>query len=278
LSRQLAAVVGPGLGAVLVAAGGTAVAFGLDAVSYGVAAVFVLGAAGSRRRSLAPSVTPAPTKPSAVAADAPPTAAGRRSVVADLREGLATVLGTPWIWISIAIAGISNITLAGPLEAVLPLLVEEHLAGSVGTLGLLASLGALGAVAAAIALGRLRRIRRRGLLVYGAWLVLCAATVLYGLPVGLAGALVAAFVVGAANATLNLAWTSSLQDLVPGDRLGRVTAIDSVGSAALVPVGYAVAGLAADAFGPASVFVAGGLLSAVVIGTGLLHPSVRGLD
>ncbi len=43
-------------------------------------------------------------------------------------------------------------------------------------------------------------------------------------------AAVAALVVGAANTALNLAWTSSLQDLVPGDRLGRVTSIDAVGA------------------------------------------------
>src|SRR3990172_1765616 len=74
---------------------------------------------------------PAPAVLVAPAAPIAPVAGGidvaRRSALADLREGLATVTGEPWIWIAIVAAGVTGITLAGPLEAGPPLLVSEHL-------------------------------------------------------------------------------------------------------------------------------------------------------
>ena len=46
----------------------------------------------------------------------------------------------------------------------------------------------------------------------------------------------------------------------------------------LLPVGYALVGVAADHLGPALVFVLGGILSALIIALGLLHPAVRAVD
>lgn len=85
-------------------------------------------------------------------------------------------------------------------------------------------------------------------------------------------------VVGAGLATLELVWTNTLQELVPSHLLGRVSSIDALGSYALIPAGYFLAGGAADLIGPATVFVIGGSASAIIIGAGLLHPSVRRLD
>jgi hypothetical protein len=78
--------------------------------------------------------------------------------------------------------------------------------------------------------------------------------------------------------TLGLAWSNSLQELVPADQLGRVYSIDALGSFSLMPLGYAVAGIAADQIGPSTVFLIGGISSALIIGLGFLHPKVRGVD
>ncbi len=66
--------------------------------------------------------------------------------------------------------------------------------------------------------------------------------------------------------------------MVPSDRLGRVVSIDALGSYAMIPVGYSLAGIATDHFGPSIIFVVGGIASALMIGLGLLHPKVRGVD
>jgi hypothetical protein len=85
------------------------------------------------------------------------------------------------------------------------------------------------------------------------------------------------FTVGAGVALLGLAWTNTLQECVARDKFGRVASIDALVSDALVPVGFGAAGIAADRLGPAQVFVAGGLLGAIIVGAGLLHPVVRGM-
>jgi hypothetical protein len=137
---------------------------------------------------------------------------------------------------------------------------------------------ATGAIGAAICLGGAPRLRRRGLLTYGCWLVAALATVAIGLPITVVGVGVALFVFGAAATALGLDWTNTLQEFVPRERLGRVASIDALGSAVFLPVGYAIAGLAADALGPAPVFVVGGLLGAGTVALAMLHPAVRGLD
>jgi hypothetical protein len=57
-----------------------------------------------------------------------------------------------------------------------------------------------------------------------------------------------------------------------------VSSIDALGSTALEPIGFVVAGTAADAWGPAIVFTVGGLASAGILALALLSPSVRHLD
>lgn len=259
LSRQATGVIGPALGGLLVALGGTPQAFALDALSFFISCGCILAM---------------PAVPAPVEQDESES----RSVLADVREGLGTVLGSPWLWITIAVAGISNITLSGPLEATLPLLVRQGLGAGVGVYALLNALEALGAVVTAAWLGQQVKLRRRGLLTYGAWLVAASAMALMGLPITVAGVGLAIFICGAGLAVLNLVWANTLQELVPTERLGRVSSIDALGSYALLPIGYGLAGLAADHIGAPSAFVIGGAISALPIALGLLHPAVRGLD
>jgi hypothetical protein len=114
--------------------------------------------------------------------------------------------------------------------------------------------------------------------VYVPWLCVGFATAALGLPVAFPVAAGAMFIVGAGGALLGLAWTHTLQERVARDKLGRVASIDALVSDALVPIGFGAAGIAADRLGPAQVFVIGGLIGAMIVGAGLLHPAVRGLD
>jgi hypothetical protein len=140
------------------------------------------------------------------------------------------------------------------------------------------ALSSVGSLLAAIWIGRKKRLRRRGYLVYGAWLVASLMLVLMGLPFALVGVGLAVCIWEACITTLGLAWMNSLQELVPADQLGRVASIDALGSFALLPVGFAVAGLAADRWGASTVFLIGGILSTLVIASGLFHPAVRAID
>jgi len=196
----------------------------------------------------------------------------------DIRAGMRTLVEMPWIGLTIAVAGITNITLAGPIESAMPLLVKENLNGDVGVLGMIGSLTAAGSVGAAVILGTRARLRHRARLIYGPWIALVLAASAMGLPIGVAGVALAALVIGACETALGLAWTSALQDHVPADRLGRVYSLDALGSYLLIPVGYLVAGIASDSLGPGPVFVAGGLVSAIVLAAAFSLRQVRSLD
>jgi MFS family permease len=265
LSHRLVGVVGPTLGAGLVALGGTAIAFAFDATTFAASIVIL---AILRRTSAAPIES----------ADASPVEPAPRSMVADLRSGLGAVIEQPWIAIGIAAAGITCLTLAGPVETNVPLLVNRAYGGDVHVLGWYGSGMAAGAVIAALVLGSRTHLHRRWRFVYGPWVAAALAAASLGLPIGVVGVVVAAGVFGFGTTALGLAWIGALQDRVAPDLLGRVVSLDYLGSGSLLPVGALIAGTAADAFGPGPVFVVGGLVSAAFLAGLMLLPQVRAMD
>jgi MFS family permease len=258
LSRRLARVGGPALGAVVVAVASVPTAFALDSVSFGLSAVGMLVI--SRRVGTTPPHE-APGNP-----------------LQDVREGLQAVFAVPWLWITILVATVANITLAGPLDAVMPVLVTRHLGGGVALLGGLDALAGVGSVCAAVWLGSRSRLRHRGLLIYLPWIACALAIAALGLPISVAAAGALMLAIGVALTTVGLVWTNALQEFVPENLLGRVSSIDFLGSAALIPIGFVGAGVMADLTGPALVFCAGGLVTAALVAAALLHPAIRRLD
>jgi len=258
LSWQITGVIGPALGAALVAAGGTPAAFGFNSLSFFISAAF-----------LAPLLRIPLPRTAGVA---------RRSPLRDLRDGLAEVAARTWLWLSIAFFGLVNVVDAGPRNVALPFLIHDHLGLDVGALGAVTSSIAVGSVAAAVFVGRYHRLRRRGRLLYSCEVVMGLMLILFGRLTWLPGLMAAAFVFGAGISTGSLAWTNSLQEMVPQERLGRVSSIDALGSFVFLPLGFAFAGMLTERIGPADVFVLGGSL---VIGLSLamlLVPSIRNLD
>lgn len=258
LSQQITGVVGPALGAALVALGGSPIAFALDSLSFFLSAAFI---APLLRISLPR------------AADTP-----RSNPLRDLREGLAEVGSRTWLWLSIAFFSLVNVFDAGPRNVAMPFLIHDHLGLEVGALGGVTSAISAGMVASAVVLGRYARLRRRGLRHYIGELIMGAMLVLFGWLPALAGILAAGFVFGAAMSMANLVWTNTLQEMVPQEKLGRVTSIDALGSFVFLPIGFAFAGLLADRLGPAEVFRLGGAVVMVLAMGMLLVPSIRKLD
>jgi predicted MFS family arabinose efflux permease len=257
LSQQLAEVLGPALGAAIVGWGGTGWAFALDGASFLVSAAFLLGvprlepAAGSEHRT---------------------------ALRSDLGEGLRVVFGTPWLWISIALFSVVNITAGSPVSVGLPFLVDDALHLDVGALGLLYSLSSVGSLIGSMWLGRRQSIRRRGPFAYGLIVIAGLATASLGLRVGLAVLGGAMIVRGLTIAGFGLIWTNMLQELVPAELLGRVSSVDYLGSFGLLPIGFALSGWAIEALGVQPVLMLGGGLTAGLSLSALLHPAIRRLD
>ncbi|PWT75053.1 MAG: hypothetical protein C5B60_05890 [Chloroflexi bacterium] len=257
LSQQATGILGPSLGAVIVAVGGSSVAFAVDTASFFLSAACLILVLTPASRSQ--------------------HGKSRRSLLGEAREGLSYVVGTPWLGITIGIAGLSNLTYF-PAMVALPFLVKHELHANVGLLGLYYSALALGAMLGAAWLGRYSAIRRRGLRLYVAWMLSGVALSLIGLVLTPVVFLLAAMAIGGANAVMSLIWLNTIQEQVPHDLQGRVYSIDYLGSALLGPGGYLLGGWVTPLLGPALVFLVGGALQTGLIGLGLLHPKVRRLD
>jgi DHA3 family tetracycline resistance protein-like MFS transporter len=261
LSWQLSGVIGPTIGAIIVAAGGTSLAFGLDSASFLIGAACLLPLRHIR--------------PPAVKVD---PAAPRSSPLADMRDGWRIVLASPWLWVTILVYAFINVTDSGPRNIALPFLIHDHLGLDVQALGLVASSFSIGSVTGAILLGRLKRIRRRGLVLYASAALGGLMIVAYGLAPNLTVLLAAAFIYGISFSAIALIWTNTLQEMVPPDMLGRVSSIDALGSFVLMPIGWALAGWLTDKIGPVQVFIIGGCSTITLAILAYLHPGVRRVD
>jgi len=257
LSRQLAQVVGPALSGVIVQLGSTSTAFALNA------GTFLLSAA-----CLVP----------ALKSISPKTVSERGSMIRDLQDGLKTVANSSWLWITIGVTSLLNLTQGGPYCVSLPFLVKGSFHADAGSLGLTYSMFAVGSVVATLALNRFAVIRRRGILAYCALIVSGLMTLAFGLAPSLNAIFLFSFVLGASISVFGLIWVSTLQDIVQRDLLGRVVSIDYLGSYAFMPLSYGLTGWATDRFGVTMVFIVGGTLTAALPILGLMHSSIRRLN
>jgi DHA3 family tetracycline resistance protein-like MFS transporter len=257
---------GPALGGLLVELASPAAAFLFDAATFAVSAGCLLAIGPLRVRDrdrelpLAAGRAAAPRTP--------------RRVLGDLADGVREVTRHRWLWVNILLfTGIVFLVL-GPQRALLPVLMDRRFHAA-GAYGLVVSCGGLGAVAGATLTGTVRPVRR-GLWAYAAGLL--AALSIAGLGQADAmwqlAALVAAMGVGLES--FQVTWDTSVQELVRPQALGRVAALDALGSLALLPASYALVGVAADRYGAPAVFATAGLGTAALLGVGLLVPDVRG--
>jgi DHA3 family tetracycline resistance protein-like MFS transporter len=258
LSKQLPDILGPALGAVVVAIGGTTAAFGINAFSFFMSAVCLL--------PLLKLTWSANTVPR------------QQGILVNLQEGIRTVLATPWLWITVTIASLANITFSGPIFIALPFLIKDHLHAGVRSLGMIYSMLALGSLATTIYLGRYTQFRRRGLLAYGSVILMGFGGVALGSWASAAGVALIIFLIGAVIPIFSLIWINTMQEFVPRELLGRVSSIDQFGSSMFVPIGFALVGWATNEVGASILFIVGGCLTAALGVLALLHPAIRNLD
>ncbi|MET7616405.1 MFS transporter [Streptomyces sp. NPDC005408] len=239
---------GPALAGVLIYTVGQGWAFVLDGASFAVSALLL---AAIRVRHL-----PIP----------------RRSLLADLKEGWSEVRSRDWYWTSLVAHAAWN-GAAAVLMTLGPAIAVRELGGK-GTWVVLLQTGAAGLLLGSIAAGRARP--KRPVLMANLGL----AT--YVLPLGLlalsapAPATIAAYGVAQAGlGFLSPIWETSVQKAIPAHALARVSSYDWLLSLAAMPLGYALAPLAAEAWGPAVPLT----VAAVVVGVACLGtaavPGVR---
>lgn len=253
VSRELAEVVSPALSTALVLTVGGAAAFALDALTFAVSALLLARVHARDRGGSAPPAT----------------------VLVELREGYVALRERAWVWVVILVFSAALLLALAPFF-VLGAAVSVQLYGTDAVFGLANAAWGVGTVTGALVGSRWRpqRPMRAALLCSVPWPG-CVAVYALGppLPVLFACMTVAGLGIG----LFAVWWETALAQRIPPHLLSRVSAWDWMGSLALLPLGYVLAGPAADRLGGPQVLVAGGLLGVLVMGLGLLSRQVRDL-
>lgn len=253
-TENVAILVGPALGALMVLTVGAGAAFALDAATFLLSAELL--------RHIRPRVR----------GEVP---AARASVISDLRAGWHEVRSRTWVWATIAAFTGALFCLMAQWTALAPLLARR-LYGDLAIYGWLQTLAGVGAVLGGVAAFRWRPRRplATGLTLILSWPVATASYAL-GAPLGV----VVPLIVGAnfSFAICLIWWEVSLARHIPPHALSRVSAWDWMGSLALLPLGYALAGPMAAALGARWVLLGGSVISLALLAAALLPKETREL-
>ena len=256
LAAELAGILGPPLGGVLITVGSLGLALGFDAVTFVLGALCLL------------AMRPNPVKRS--------TTEVKSTYWRDLREGFSYVASLRWLWVTIIIFAFGNVFVGGVTAVLLPLLAEARFSGA-ASLGWLLSGMAGGALVAALVLGRVT-VRRRGWAAYLAVAASGLGLVGVGLAPNLALGVVATAWVGSSITVFGVVWETTVQALVPETVLGRVFSLDMLGSFALLPLGFILTGFLAEQVGATPLVLVYGAATTTLALLGLLVPAVRRLE
>jgi MFS family permease len=252
--ETVAEFVGPALATALVLLVGPGSAFAIDAATFLVSAAFLV-----RMRPRERGV-----------------AGERTTVLSELREGWAQVRSRSWVWAIILAFSIGLLTGFGPYMTLGPTISLEHW-DTRAVYGILASVMGAGTIVGAL-IGfrwRPRYPMRTGMLLALPWPVSFGAFAL-GLPVALL--VVISFGAGVGVMLFGIWWETALAERVPPHVLSRVTAYDWMGSLALLPIGYVLAGPLGEALGAPKVVAVGSAISLVALLAAFVVRDVRRLE
>jgi MFS family permease len=255
---NVAFLIGPVLATALVLGIGAGEAFAFDAATFVVSALLLARVHPRERRGSAGAAS-----------------ARRGSVAHELRAGWREVRSRAWVWVTIAVFTGAVLCVYSQWYSLAPMIARD-LYGSAGVFGLLEALAGGGAVVGAVVALRWRPARplRAGLLLVPAWPVQAAAFAL-GAPLTLVS--VFAFATGFGFSLMMIWWETALARHIPPQALSRVSAWDWMGSLALLPLGYLLAGTLAAAFGARTVLGIGSAIGLVVLMLALVPRSTREL-
>lgn len=250
---NLARVVGPAVGGLVLAAFGPAWCFGLNGVSF-LAVILAL----SLMRLPDAHRTPL-----------------NKPLMAQIVEGLQYIRGNGLIRTIIVLIAVS--TLFGFSYAVLmPVYAADVLHVGETGLGVLNAALGVGALIGSLTVASLAQFRRKGLLLMAGSLLFPLALLFFAFSRSFPLSLGCLALVGFAFVTQNATGNTLVQTIVPDELRGRVMAVYSLMFFGTAPFGSLQAGTLAQAFGPTAGVAVGAAISlAFAIGVALAVPSLR---
>ncbi len=254
MTDNLAFLLGPLLATALVLGVGAGEAFAFDAATFALSALLLVR-----------------VRPRARGTAAEPSG----SVVADLRAGWREVRSRVWVWATIAAFTGTLFCVFAQWYALAPGIARDVYGGA-GVFGVLEGAAGAGAVIGAVMASRWRPRHplRSGLTALLAW---PTATALFALGAPLPLTALGIFTAGLGFGLMIVFWESALAHHIPPHALSRVSAWDWMGSLALVPLGYLVAGPLAGVFGARVVLGVGSAIGLVLLSAALIPRETREL-
>jgi len=251
LCAASAAMIGPAIAGILVATLGPGCVFAVDAGTFLISAAFLT------KMRLSAKV------------------ASEGSVMADLVEGWSEFRRRTWLWVVVAEFALLNALVFAPFYVFGASVAEHSLGGPGAWAAILAASGAGELIGGILALSwRPRKPLLVATMVIASWapLILLLAALA---PV----ALIAAFAVpaGMSLAIFAAIWHTTMQSHLPREHLSRLSSYDWVGSIALLPVGYLLAGFIEAALGTRAGLLGAGVVVIVATFAVASVPSVRHL-
>ena len=246
-------IAGPAIAGFLAATIGPGPTIAIDAASF----LFSVAGLMLVRRPLRPEARPERTR-----------------IVADVREGIGFVRRQPTLRAIIALWTTTSVMTAGLVSGLIYYVTVDRGLGP-EMVGAVLSAFAIGSMGGALLAARVA-VRSVGVMMLVGTVVIGSILVIVALDVPVPVMVVAAFVAGAVNSNVLVAYLSLRTLLSPDALLGRVGATARTLSVGLMPIGALVAGALLDVVGGGSTLIAMGVgLIAAGLAFALL-PIVRG--
>jgi MFS family permease len=255
LTRSIASVAGPALAGVIIAVAGTGEAIAVDAATFAVSAACL-----TRLR---------PAADATVAEDA----GERETFLAGLRTGWREVRSRAWLSWGLGAMSAYHLFVLPAVFVLGPALAKQDLDGasSWATIVTCFGIGGIGGNLLALRLPLHRPIVVTAAALVGA----STQAVILGSGLGTAGIAALELVAGACVALFFTLWDLSIQEQIPAHAVSRVSAYDFSVSLGLMPLGMAVCGPIAEAFGLHATLRWMSVIGIAAALAWLVQPSVR---
>jgi predicted MFS family arabinose efflux permease len=194
----------------------------------------------------------------------------------DLRVGWHDFWSRRWLWAIVIQFGVVNALYTGTLFVLGPAVAKRHLGGPAAWAGVLVAIEA-GVIASGLVLLRWKPRRLLRTATFGAF-GLALPLVALARPEPLVVVIVAAFASGYLTEIFGVLWDTTYQQEIPHDKLSRLSSYDAIGSWALMPLGFAVAGPVGSAVGTRASFIGAAVIVVAATAVVLLSRDVRTLE
>ena len=268
LSRNAGTILGPAAAGLLIAASGPGEAIAIDAATFAVSAIFLLGIETGRR-------APWPRgRDEARATGGDDASLARRGRFwTDLKAGFDEVRERAWIRRYMPVMAAYHLIALPGLLALGPVIADRDLGGAAAWGAITSAFGVGTIIGNAIAL----KVQPRRPMLVATVATAFAATQ----PISMAlapGTATIAVLLGLAGIAVSFAfgqWETTLAREIPEHALARVTSLDYLASAGLMPLGFALVGPVAALAGTTATLVTSGLVVIALAALATAHPQIR---